>query len=157
MLSKLIKKLTKVDPEPSIIFFDQGNNKYVLKSKADAHGVINGREICSFERIDINGSTLNINHFAITSYEVGLSEGQGEKCLREFAALVASQNSNIKNIDFCLYSTTTKIQNTPSLLIKVADARENLLIKLGSTNVLKNPISSTCIEVRGTWSKQHWK
>ncbi len=157
MLLKFIKKLTKVDSAPSIVFLDQGNNKYILKPGLDARGVINGQDVCAVERLQINGGTLKIDHFAITSYEVGQSEGQGEKCIREFAALIASQNSNINNIDFYLYSTTPKIQNTPSLLQKVADARENLLNKIGATNVHQNQISPMCIEVSGTWPKQRWK
>jgi hypothetical protein len=157
VFSKLIKKVFRHCFTGGISFFDQADNNYILQSGNDAYGKINGQQIGVFERIKVNGITLNVGHFAVTSYEVGLSEGKGEKCLREFAALVISQNPNIQNINFCIFSTISKVQNDPVLLQKVADARSNLLIKVGATNVSINSLSPTCIEVRGNWSKQHWK
>ncbi|EPD5575082.1 hypothetical protein ACSBYH_004409 [Vibrio parahaemolyticus] len=140
-----------------IRFFDQGGNKYVLKSGLDAYGVKQGNEVCAFERLSINGSTLVVDHFAITSYEKGTSEGQGEACLRSFADLVSTQNPNINTIEFILCSTPTYVKDEPVTLQKIADARRSLLSKIGAANISMNRLNKTCIEVRGTWLKQRWK
>ncbi|MDA0152226.1 hypothetical protein OH460_07930 [Vibrio sp. Makdt] len=56
---------------------------------------------CSFELIQIQGSILRVNHFAVQGDWIG--DGRAEVCLRAFAQLIAEQAPHINTIQFSLY------------------------------------------------------
>lgn len=120
----------------------------------ECYGYINGKHVCTFENLNISGTNLHIDHFALHSPFIG--KNYGEQCLRAFAKMLSVQREDIKTIDFSLYKTTGDIKNNLKQLEKVRDARKHLLEKIGAKNIKVEHPSELCYDVTGIWDKSMW-
>lgn len=139
-----------------LIFETQGGKPCNLKQEkvGDFYGKKGTEGICTFEGTNFQQKTFVIPHFSIDEKFRGT--GYAEIVLRKFAALMSEQRDDIDQIKFQLYSTNSKAKSNPLLLKKIADARENLMHKLGAKNITKKKISDQCWEVTGYWLKSDW-
>ena len=139
-----------------IHFVGIGEANYFLTTRAaDCYGYINGVPVCTFETMDVNGDFLHIEHFALRSNLIG--RNLGEKCLRAFADLVRTQQPSIKCISFSLYRSTSKTKECESRLLKLANARKNLLEKIGAVDISFKKPNQECYDVTGKWYKSQWQ
>ncbi|WP_019029147.1 hypothetical protein [Colwellia piezophila] len=144
-----------------ITFYDQFGNNYQIQSLAQCTGVVNGKEVCTFEFtltsiLDVDNHILKIFHFAFDKSKVEDQNVDGEECLREIAKLISQQNTNISIIRFDLSRTTSEIKKSNKKLQDLADAREVLLKKVKTKNVKSTHVHPTCHEVVGDWHKADW-
>lgn len=68
---------------------------------------------CSFELIQIQGSELRVNHFAVQGDWIG--GRRAETCLRAFAQLIAEQAPHINTIQFSLYKVRIRPEVSQSI------------------------------------------
>lgn len=107
--------------------------------------------IATFETLSLrdNGNVLHIDHFALNSSRT--RNGLGEITLRGFARLVAEQLPEVDQITFELYRSLPGTD-----LEKLAQARFDLLERVGAHDVAKVRPNNHCICVRGTWTRVSW-
>lgn len=108
--------------------------------------------VASFETLSYERSTLKVEHFATTGGMRG--KGLGESCLRAFTRQLKKQNASINSIQFDL----ARMAGNPSSrdVRMLADARENLLRRIGASNISRYVPNNSRIVVRGTWNKECW-
>lgn len=108
-----------------------------------------GENIAYLQLMTLRTQSLLIEHFAINSAYVG--QGLGEVVLRGFADLIRNQLPSIMRIEFDL-GKSTSISNIHQL----AEARENLLSRIGAVDVQRKYPNKSCIVVSGVWHKTNW-
>lgn len=118
-------------------------------------GQINGIPACTFENVELEGEILKIGHFALHGSFIG--KGKAEHFLRSFAAHISKQSKKIKKIEFQLKKSTEETMSCEESLIKLANAREALLIEIGTENVSKDRLSRVAWQVSGSWPKTKWR
>ncbi|MDO5631866.1 MAG: hypothetical protein Q4G22_08515 [Paracoccus sp. (in: a-proteobacteria)] len=137
--------------EPAIRYCGHGSTPYRLTAAVprDCHVYQGASYIATFETMEWRGDTLHIDHFAVDAAMKG--QGKGEAVLRGFARLVAEQAPDITRITFDLYRHTEDRD-----VEKLAQARRNLLDRIGATELNQRKTATGNICVSAVWDKQHW-
>ena len=78
----------------------------------------------------------------------------GESCLRAFTRQLKLEKTSINSIQFDLARMAGN--PSPSDVQALADARENLLARIGASNISKFAANNNRIVVRETWNKANW-
>ncbi|MBD8872476.1 hypothetical protein [Rhodanobacter sp. DHB23] len=145
------------DSAAAIKFFGFGRIPYELipddrPPASDCYVKDGFGSLATFELMSLRGvalDTLHIDHFALDASRKG--KRLAESVLRGFARLVAEQAPQIKRITFDLYRSSEGSEIT-----KLAQARSNLLNRIGAREVAQHQPNMHCICVSGVWDKAHW-
>ena len=104
---------------------------------------------CVFEDITVESGKVYVGHFSVEASFRGGSIG--EQCLRKFAAHIARLDSTITSIEFSLYKLPTNFPHQ-----RIAQARFDLLNRIGATATTMNQLPQGNFLVRGSWDKSKW-
>ena len=107
------------------------------------------REIAYFETMNLNGSVLHVDHFALSLSQVG--NRRADEVLRGFANLVSRQLPEVDVIAFDLFRC-----GSSSDIYKLAKARASLLERIGATDIRRFEPNNDRIVVSGKWEKISW-
>ena len=156
MIQSLINFFRRKNNTNTGIYFQSfGETPYHLSNGTpDCYGYLGGEHVCTFETLSIRGNSFHIEHFAVETDVIG--NKVGEKSLRAFAKLISSQNPSLEYISFSLHRSTSATKNSEQSLIKLAEARQALLEKIGAVEIEVSNPNSECYDVTARWYKDMW-
>mgnify|MGYP003150530414 FL=1 len=120
----------------------------------DCYGYLDQKHVCTFETMHIQRNSLHIEHFAIVTDVIGHKLGQ--QILRAFARLVDEQNPSLGYMSFSLHRSTSATKRSQESLLKLAEARKQLLEEIGAVDIEINRPNSECYDVTAKWYKAMW-
>jgi hypothetical protein len=107
-------------------------------------------DFCLFEDITIGAGKVFVGHFSVNNQFRGSLIG--EQCLRKFAAHIAQLYPNINTIEFSLYKLPTNFPHQ-----KIAQARLDLLNRIGASATSISALPQGNFQVCGSWDKSKWQ
>lgn len=104
---------------------------------------------CVFEDITVTSGKVHVGHFSVEAPFRG--RNIGEQCLRKFAAHIARLDPTITLIEFSLYKLPTNFPHQ-----RIAQARFDLLNRIGATATAMSQLPQGNFLVCGSWDKSKW-
>lgn len=129
---------------------NSAGHPYSLLNYLESCSIKNGNVTVGYvQGLTTNGTTLNIDHFAV---DPGTRNGiKADDMIRAFANLVKAELVNIDIIAFSLGRA-----GAGNDIQKLANARQDLLQRIGAVNVLQTQVNAARIVVSADWHKVNW-